>query len=444
MRKVFFLFALFLFAANVFSQEQAEQNVASEAESVESAAQDSDKDSRKNASVDYAAKIAGAENLPIARFDISGLKRTKRSYMDNLLAEFNGKPVSVPTIKMIETTLQAQNLFDQINVSAKALDDGQAAVEISFKEKWSLLPLPVGYYTDGSYALGLFLMDMNTFGQHCTTILGGIYSPNTIMGAGVFRKPPAKKGKLGFSIAANVSRSKHTFADSKNIGVYTYKNFYSGARANILFKPTNATTASVGAGYSFFEPIDSPNVRRTNQWSAAATWGISSSSWNGYFLSVNSFDVGAEFLFSDNPEQRFAQTFEFGGQAQRPIYERIRLMTAARGFFSNDLLETNFVGRAKSGVTLLPSSFATNQIFGLFSGLEVAVAKSKFGMLSVYALYEVAVARDWDKTFYACHGPEAGVRIYLAKVAFPAFAFGASYNINEDRFQYSFSGGASF
>jgi len=32
----------------------------------------------------------------------------------------------------------------------------------------------------------------------------------------------------------------------------------------------------------------------------------------------------------------------------------------------------------------------------------------------------------------------------LAKLAFPAFAMGASYNVNEKRFQYNFSGGASF
>lgn len=436
MKKFFLICALLFFAADFFCQEGTEQSAVNKDETIENSSQ--------TGVVDYASKIVGAENLPIARFDIDGLKRTKRSYMDNLLADFIGKPVTVDTMKMVETQLQAQNLFDQIDLSARALDDGQAAVEISFKEKWSLLPLPVGYYSEGNFGAGLFLMDVNALGQHCTAIAGGLYSSTTIMGAAIFQRPPAKKGSLGFSVSGNFSKSEHNLVNSQKRGVYRYENYYAGVRTNLLFKPSKATNASLGVGYSFLEPIDSPKIPRINQWGVTAGWGISGSSWNGYFLISNSFNVGSELIFSDNSKQRFAQTVNFNAEVQQAVHPKIRLMTAAKGFFSNDLYVTNFVGRGSSGVTLLPSGFVTPQIFGLLSGLEAVVAKNKFGMLSVYALYEVAVARDWDKTFYACHGPEAGVRLYLAKIAFPAFSMGMSYNINEDRFQYSISGGASF
>ena len=384
------------------------------------------------------------ENLQVSSFEIQGLKRTKRSYMDGILNEFLGQPASEKTLKAIETKLQAQNLFDQIKVSAKESGEGQAAVEISFKEKWSILPFPVGYYTGDTYGAGLFLMDMNALGQHCMATVGGMYSSSGMLAAGVFQKPPAQKGKLGFSVLANVSKGKHEFANSKNQKVFDYENFYVGGRANLLFKPTNSTTASVGAGYSFFNPIDSDNVQRRNQWSASASWEISASSWNGFFLSVNSFNVGTEFLFSDVSEQIFAQTFTVSGEVQQPLVDRLRLVAGGRGFFSNNLLETNYVGRGSSGVTLLPSAFATDQIFGMFAGFEAAVVKAKFGVLSIYGLYEVTIARELDDSIYACSGPEMGLRLYLAKFAFPAFAMGVSYNINEDRFQYSFSGGASF
>ncbi len=384
------------------------------------------------------------EKLSIVQFDIDGLKRTKRPYMDSLLNEFLQKPASKETLRSIETKLQGQNLFDQIKVSARALEDGQAAVNISFKEKWSVLPLPFGYYSDGSYAVGLFLMDMNAFGLGCAAVAGGLYSPTNVMGAGAFKKPPTQKGKLGFSVAGNISKTERVLTDTKNRSVFGYDNFYLGFRSSLLFKPTNHTSASVGVGYSFFNPIDSPKVNKMNQWSAEASFGISSSDWNGYFLCSNSLSVGADLYFSDNSEQRFAQIFSFSGQCQQPILERLRLMSGMRGFLSNNLYVSNYVGRASSGVTLLPKNFLTPQIFGFFTGFEAVVAKAKIGMMSVYAIYEVALARDWDKTFYSCHGPEAGVRFYFAKLAFPAFAMGASYNIDENRIQYSISGGASF
>ena len=434
MKKSFFVFALLcFFAAAIFSQEQAEP--------LERPAQDSEK---KSAALDYASGIVGAENLLIAKFNIDGLKRTKRSYMDSLLADFIGKPVTVGAMKSIDTKLQAQNLFDQIKLSAQAVSETEAEVNISFKEKWSFLPLPVGYYTGDTLGLGLFILDMNALGQHCMATVGGLYSSSSIMGAFAFQKAPVQKGKLGFAFSGSGSKSVHQIANSANYKAFEYENYYGGARTNLLLKPTNATYASVGVGYSCLKPIDSPRIPTINQWSVSASWGISDSSWNGYFVSSNSFKVGTEIIFSDNPEQLCAQTFTFEGQVQRVVVPRVRLMTNARGFFSNNLFVTNYAGRGSSGVTLLPSKFATPQIFGLLSGFEAVVAKAKFGMLTVYGLYSVAVARDWDKTLYACHGPEAGVRVYFAKLAFPAFAMGASYNIDENRVQYSVSGGASF
>ncbi len=416
---LFVLFFSLFFAASLFCQESDAFQ------------------SPKTAAQDFSA-------LAIVQFDISGLKRTKRSYMDKILNQFLQKPASEQTLKGIETVLQAQNLFDQIKVSARPLDGTSAAVDISFKEKWTILPMPIGYYTGDTYGAGLFIMDMNALGQRCMATVGGMYSSSGFFVAGVFQKPPAQKGDVGFSVSANFSKGKHDFANSKNYKVFGYENVYAGARARLLFKPTNSTSLSVGSGYSFFYPIDSPQVQRRNQWSVDASWGISSSSWNGFFLSVNSFSVGGEFLFSDVAEQRFAQTLTFSGEVQQPICGRVRLITGARGFVSNNLLKTNYVGRGKSGVTLLPSGFMTDQIFGFLTGFEAAVVKAKFGILSVYGLYEVAVARELNNSNYLCVGPEAGVRLYLAKLAFPAFAMGASYNVDEKRFQYSFSGGASF
>lgn len=408
---LFVLFFSLFFAANLFCQESDAQ--------------------------DFSA-------LSIVQFDISGLKRTKRSYMDGILNEFLQKPATAQTLKAIETVLQAQNLFDEIKVSARPLDGTSAAVDISFKEKWTILPMPFGYYTDGSYALGLFVMDMNALGQHCVAVAGGIYSPDKIIGAGVFSKPPAQKGKVGFSVAANASKGTNTFANAKNYAVFKYESFYAGLRGSILFKPTNSTSAKIGAGYSFMNPIDSPHVQRRNQWSVNASWGISKSSWNGFFLSANSFSLGGELLFSDASAQRFAQTLSFEGQVQQPVVERLRMMTVARGFLSHDLYATNYVGRSASGLTLLPSSFATDQIFGLFTGFEAAVIKASFGIVSAYALMGLNLARDWNNSIYSCVGPEAGLRLYLAKIAFPAFAMGACYNINEKVWRFSFSGGASF
>ena len=42
------------------------------------------------------------------------------------------------------------------------------------------------------------------------------------------------------------------------------------------------------------------------------------------------------------------------------------------------------------------------------------------------------------------HGPNGGVRFYLAKIAFPALAMGLAYNVTNNYWQFSASMGVSF
>lgn len=383
----------------------------------------------------------------IADFAISGLKRTKESYMRDLLSPYMGQPADEKTLKSIETTLQAQNLFDEIKVSAAPLFDAESnetTVEISFKEKFSILPIPYGYYSDGSFAIGLFLADMNAFGIHDIFSVGGIYSKTNIMGMTAYVHQPRRPGRFGFSGAFFVSDSTSTHTNAEDYVTLKYKAFSLSTSARLLYKISQTMNASFGAGYSFFNPHESPWMRRTNTGSLSASWSVSKSSWNGYFLSSNALTVSGALLFSDNADFNFAQSASLNGSLQVPLASRFRLINGLASFYGNNLYYPNYVGRRAGGVSVLPSNFTTTKIAGIFSGFEGALVKGKYGMLSIYAFYEVAFTQDWDKSLYVGHGPEAGLRVYLAKIAFPAFSMGASYNITNREFQYSFSGGVSF
>ena len=94
---------------------------------------------------------------------------------------------------------------------------------------------------------------------------------------------------------------------------------------------------------------------------------------------------------------------------------------------------------------IFPSS-RMEKIVGGNAGLEIAVAKFSWAMLSVYGDYQLVYTKDFllpgaeenldnKNDYILMHGPNGGIRLYLAKIAFPALAMSLSYNATKHYWQ---------
>ena len=63
----------------------------------------------------------------------------------------------------VETELQDIGLFDDIHAETRRTGETTASLDISVKEKWYYIPIPMIAYVD-EFMGGLFFMDMNAFG----------------------------------------------------------------------------------------------------------------------------------------------------------------------------------------------------------------------------------------------------------------------------------------
>lgn len=414
-KKILFSALAFIFASAVFPQEDS--------------APDTD---------------SGGPPPVITNFNITGLKRTKEYYMRNLLSQFEGEPAAPETLEKVETVLRAENLFDEIEVSAAPVSEGGASVSIALKEKISFLPLPMAAFSDGSFMAGLFVIDMNAFGLHDFFALGGMFSADMRMGMTAYAKQPHNKNEFGFAVTGSVTDRENTFADAHDREIAAYDAFLIGTGAQLLYKPSAGQNVSAGFNYKHFRPRDTDFVSDLNQWTASGSWGLSSSSWNGIFLSASGISASGTIYFTDDADYRTGVSLSAGASFQLPVAQKIRLLGAAAGFAGKNLHYLSYQGRSAAGVSVLPSDFKTLKILGLSAGAEFCVAKIRYGTLSVYAQYQTALAQDWDESLYVAHGPEAGLCVYLAKIAFPAISVGGSYNITNSSWQYSIAAGVSF
>ena len=162
----------------------------------------------------------------VSSIKFTGLKKTKESYMQNLLKDFVGKDSGEINLNEIETILQAEGLFSEINLNfenaensaiagesensgdAEKTENSTVTLNVTLKEKITFLPLPFASYSSDGFMGGFMLMNMNAFGRKNNLILGGVFSKNTQMGLLMFSKPAGDLKHPGFGTFTNFSHKK--------------------------------------------------------------------------------------------------------------------------------------------------------------------------------------------------------------------------------------------
>ena len=395
---------------------------------------------RGTADVAVPAPQAAAGPLTITDIRINGLKRTKKSYMDQVLKKYRGMAVEDLDLSEVETDLHAQEIFSETAVRVETEENG-AVLVIDVKEKISFVPLPFFAVSEGEPMGGLFVMDTNASGRKNTYVVGGVLSRDYLMGISAYSKPSLSLTQPGFSLSASGFIGESLFTDRRKEEELRYKSRGFTAGAKVLDKMSEHSSASLGAQFLFrnFEEVDdyrAPEDLRTLAFSAS--YGQLYNDWNGWFMSQKSASVSAEYglSFKGDDFQELGADFLF----QHPTFsDRLRLQVKGGIHKLYKGEPAQMMGAGAAGISILPSDFFSDFVMGATAGLEWAFTKGKWMTLSLYGLYEVVRSEEWKGDTFLNQGFSFGTKMYLSKIAFPAMALGISRNLTEKMTRASFS-----
>ncbi len=387
----------------------------------------------------------------------SGLKKTKESYIRPKFEQYLNQKVSEVSVQKIETALQTEGIFDNIQVGFSQTERG-ACLEISVSEKITFIPLPFATYSSGGFMAGLMVMDTNAFGVKDSFVFGGFASATTFTGMALFKKPAGEKS-FGYSVMGSFSKNAPEIKNTDDDILLEYKDIGGSASFSLSRKiaEKQEVKASVSiSGNSADEKASFPSslVESAFFGSFSLSWSISENDYNGWFLSTIGAGISVEqtvrFYTDASESERFSRGASLYAHFQKPfLFDRFRVQAQGAGFWGKHTPLSRFQGGGSARVSLLPSAFKTERIFGGQAGFECALFRFSFGTFTAYADYQIVFADDFtsenagEKLVFS-HGPEAGARLYLSKIAFPALAFGICRNITKEYYQYSFAVGISF
>lgn len=389
--------------------------------------------------------------LVVSRIKITGLKRTRQSYMQSVLGKYRGIPLAELDLNDVEITLREQGLFSDITVSCGMDESGYGTLFVTVAEKISFLPVPFAMYASGTgFMGGLIVMDTNAFGVKDTYLAGGIFSSSMQTAIMAFSKPSLALTKPGFSVSGSFAHRGNKVHDGSDSLALAYRTIGGGAEISLTDKLTEHTNASIGLRYDYTHiSLDDDfsayqdDLSSYHAFSVNATWGARFSQLNEWFLSTKSVRVTARATwFFPGSWAQFASVY-CSIQQNLPV-RRLRVVAQGSGHYSHGAPVPLWVSQTAVGTTIMPDKFVSQKMLGAHAGLEFAVAKTKFATFSIYGLYEQFFGEDFDGSGILNFGYSAGAKMYLAKISLPALAVGFSHNVSQNKIKFSVALGIGF
>ena len=327
------------------------------------------------------------------------------------------------------------------------LGDEGVTVEVTLEEKISILPIPFAMVSNGDFSGGFFLFDSNALGLKHTFAVGGMLSADSKFAIAMYTIP-AVGFRPGLSIATSVEQGEYEICDTHEDTVYEHESLLFSGSVAIEEKLTSFLSLVVETGFKMTQVDEDCEIEgvieTTRAWKSGGGFQVSWHDWNGVFTSQKGLSArGTVALTTQNDvfsEIQASEVFQYS----LPALPRLRFIHSAAGAWGFDTPVVFYHGGRSAAVSLLPDDFKSDRLAGCSTGFECAVFQTRYGIISLYGVYQAALSHDFDDDYVFNQGAGGGMKIYLSKVAMPACAVEVIYNITEERLDWGFSLGVAF
>ena len=372
----------------------------------------------------------------ITDIQIQGLRRTKPEVLLEKLEKFKGTDSSSFDKKKLEAELEKTQLFSLADATVSG-----STLHITVEEKFSLLPIPFAYASSDGWGGGLVVMDNNAFGIMDQAAVGGFINSSGWRVLAGYSHTQKANSLFGWNVAVNGGKSKTRVREDDGDLLLSYDNRVFGVSAGVNKRLAPWLKASVSSGVNICDVEDSePDSELIIPLTASLT--ASTASWDGTFLNTTYLSTSATYNYSQWHDN-YCTIAARAGHEQH-LVQRLRLIAQAGAYHSPDVPVVFAPNQSAAQACILDNSCRASTIVGVGAGLEWGIAPTRFGVPSLYVQYQAL----WADTVLAdetwAHGPVAGFKFYLKKIAFPAVDVFGAYNVKTGLFRISAGAGFSY
>ncbi|MCX7786292.1 MAG: hypothetical protein N2442_01190 [Spirochaetes bacterium] len=377
--------------------------------------------------------------LVLSAYTLEGLKKTHPEVLKPLLDPFVGKPYTLSTEEAMLQSLRSLGLFHRITFLPQRTGLDQIHLTVQLEEKWTLIPIPIGGATSGGNLYGgLLLFESNLFGWNKKFYGGAFWGNNGFQGMFGYLDPrffsPSQSLMLRFGIGTEIV--DHRTTEGSLVRRYEKTKLDAGGDWMVSL----GKGFGVGVGFQFREHQE--EAEYDSRWNPPT-----SERFAGPTLTFRYQDLfyGPVLVYGVSSSLRYERGFNLQktdyfdsvtlqAQGYVPFWGEHRIGARVQGFKGLGIpaiLENRVSGRFLK--TIGDDVFSNTVLMGQLMAEGIPI-HFRWGAPTLVLYYEGGVFRNESPTtedpYYLAHGPGAGVRIYLSKVAIPAFGFDITYSVS--------------
>ncbi len=379
----------------------------------------------------------------ITEIEIEGIERTRPQTVHRIARVEPPVAVSELDLEGIQRRLQRSGLFqDDITVAVRpraAAPDSSAASEfvlsIKLQERWTLLPLPFGAVTSSGWTAGFALYEANLFGTGTMLLTAASISHS---GRQVFLSLGGhglRRGRTALSISGAAGTDERETALAGEDPYERYRRQHLQAQLGLRYELREGLEAGTTAALQIAE-VDEGRSAAIRPPSSAAAYR------QGFRLSWDPREYHEYFLRGPAARISYHRGFALEGidnydvvatdlQYNRPLLADGRLGFRVRGEIgSTPRVFLQSLGGV--GFRTLPGNQARADRYAAAAATyEHRIAKLSWASITLLGFGEAGVYQPQD-ALERFHGPGAGFRVYLSRVAVPALGLDLAYNWKVD------------
>jgi hypothetical protein len=300
--------------------------------------------------------------------------------------------------------------------------------------------------SSGNTVFGLFLMDVNAFGQRDQMSVGAIYGSSGFSGLAMYNHTPNRAGLPGWNAAVSYGHRESEDLDRYETVHRRYSTNQFRLSLGINYPFNNLFSGSTSLSFTNISLAENENPLNPPEKGAmllgfSPSLSLRRSSWDGFLLSQQSLSLrygynyallGSSFHQVDIRgvfEQSFIPGFRAGLRAG--LVWRSHGDTSTNTLFEYSPQSVN--------INILPQGFSARNYASLSAGLEKHLIQFRWGSLSALGSWQSVFSYGSISGEQFDHGPSGGLRLYLSRVALPAMSLNFAYNMNSGLYQAGFN-----
>lgn len=376
-----------------------------------------------------------SESYKIVGIEIEGLKRTRRNTVLSIIDIKEGDYINITSLEKLKQKLLKTGIFtNEVEVLIDPITEKDVDLIITLEDKWTLIPLPFFSISEGSLKTGGVFIESNLLGLNHLLVAGLIYSDSSFSGFTAWSLPEMRYGSLGLSLS--FLSGKSSTMDFYGVETKLEDSFSISGGPAFTIPFNDNVSLKLTLGYSFFN--------KENYISNSFDLSFKDLTYTDTF--IKGIDLNLGFSSELSLDQFVFYKYSIFEGSYSNILLGNLLYLGLKGAYNFDIDNFYLLFGAQKGSLVIPKNLVRTNYYGTAHlSYELNVFEFSWGYVTMPLFFEAGfLQQQYESINKSYFGPGAGMNLYMKKVAIPTMGLFYVYDIPNERYNFTFSIGATF